>query len=368
VKVFEKFDRWVDEGSFTPADLGLYRIIYAVATLLTVSDIQWLSAYPDSIIDAPPGPFQLLSGFPSPAVLVVLEVLRTLALVLLAFGIWTRWVSVAVAVLLLITYGLTYSAGKIDHTILVVLAPLILSFAHWGRRFSVDALLSRRAPQPQGQWPLRFLALVVGLSFFAAAWVKLTSGWLSPSTQAALGHSLVRFYSYDTASWSVQWIAATSHLRFAWELVDWLTVAMEFAIIAAMPWWRAFRIVLAGLVLFHLGVFLTMNIDFSFNVVVYGAFVSWAGLLRPVLSRALVKRTTARLQTATVRPGMAALFAVFALVLTGAAWFVTSSTPVIGAVFGVVIVFTGAAMGIGYLVRQVVLGMRTFANWRAAPT
>jgi hypothetical protein len=358
--VFEKFDRWVADGPFTTADLGLYRIIYAVATLLIVPDIQWLSAYPDSIMDAPPGPFQLMSGFPSPSALVVLEVLRTLALVLLAFGIWTRWVSIAVAVLLLITYGMTYSLGKIDHTILVVLAPLILSFANWGRRFSIDALLSRHAPQRQRQWPLRFLALVVALSFFAAALVKLTTGWLSPSTQAALGHSLVRYYSYDTASWSTQLAAATSHFRFAWELVDWLTVALEFAIIVAMPWWRAFRCVLAGLAVFHLGVLLVMDIDFSFNVVVYGAFVSWAGLLRPVLSGAIVKRMVARLEAVAVGPGVAALFAVIALALSGAAWFVTSSTPAVGAVSAVAIMLIGAAMGIGYLLRQA-------ANWRAAP-
>jgi hypothetical protein len=336
-------------------DLGLYRIIYAVATLLTVSDIQWLSAFPDSIIDAPPGPFQLMSGFPSPAILVGLEVLRTLALVLLAFGIWTRWVSVAVAVLLLITYGLTYSVGKIDHTILVVLAPLILSFAHWGRRVSVDALLSTRVPEHQPQWPLRFLALVVGLSFFAAAWVKLTTGWLSPATQAALGHTLVRFYSYDTTSWSVQWIAASSHLRFAWELIDWLTVAMEFAIIIAMPWWRAFRVALAVAVLFHLGVYLAMDIDFSFNVVVYGAFVSWAALLR--------RERPSERAVAAVRPGVAVLFGFSVLALSGAVWFVTSTMPGIGAVAGVVIVLTGAAIGIGYLLRQAGLVIR-----RAVPT
>jgi uncharacterized membrane protein YphA (DoxX/SURF4 family) len=359
VRVVEKFDHWVQEGPFTAMDLGLYRIIYAVATLLTVSDIQWISAYPDSIIDAPPGPFQVISGFPSPTVLVVLEVLRSLALVLLAIGLWTRWVSIGVAALLLVTYGLTYSLGKIDHTILVVLTPLILSFTHWGRRVSIDGLLTRRATEPpQVQWPLRFLALLVGLSFFAAAWVKLTTGWLSPTTQAALGHSLVRFYGYDSTSWSVQWVASTSHYRFAWELIDWLTVAFEFAILLALPWWRAFRIALAGAVLFHLGVLAAMEIDFSFNVVVYGAFVSWAALSQPIRSTPIVKRTVARVTTMPVGPGVAVPIAVFVLALSAGAWFVTSSAPGIGAVSGVLIVLTGAAIGIGYLVRQTLLVTR----------
>lgn len=343
------FDRWVQQGPFNAVDLGLYRVVYAVATLLTVSDIQWVGAYPDSLIDAPTGPFQLLSGFPPPAVLIALEVLRSLALALLAVGLWTRWVSLAVASLLLVTYGLSYSLGKVDHTILVVLAPLILSFAHWGRRVSVDAVLNKRAAEPQPQWPLRYLALMVGLAFFAAAWVKLSTGWLSTSTQAALGHSLVRFYSYDTSSWTAQWIASTSHARFAWELIDWLTVAFEFAILLAVPWWRAFRIALAGAVLFHLGVYLAMDIDFSFNVVVYGAFVSWSALLGPI-------RFFGRVSTPSRRG--AVVLTLSAVALGGIAWFVTSTIPAVGAVSGVVIVLTGAAIGVGYLLRVIARASR----------
>ena len=104
------------------------------------------------------------------------------------------------------------------------------------------------------------------------------------------------------------------------EVSDWLTVAMEFAILLVLRWWRAFRIALASVVLFHLGVLLTMNIVFSSNVVVYGAFVSWAAALsRPILSSPNVIRTVARLTTVPVGPGVALLFAVLVLALSGAA-------------------------------------------------
>ena len=43
----------------------------------------------------------------------------------------------------------------------------------------------------------------------------------------------------------------------------------------------------------------------------------------------------------------AVVLTLFALALGGAAWFVTSTMPAIGAVSGVVIVLTGAAIGIG---------------------
>jgi hypothetical protein len=364
VRVFDKFDQWVQSGPFTPLDLGIYRIIYAVATLFAVPDIQWVTNYPNSVIEAPPGPLRLISGFPSPAIIVVLEVLRSLALILLAAGIWTRWMSIAVAILLFATYGLTYTLGKIDHTILVVVAPLILAFADWGRRLSIDALLRGRPPGPQCQWPLRFLALVVGLAFFAAASMKFLTGWLSPTTQSALGHMLARYYSSDSMPWSVHWVATTSHLRPAWEVIDWLTVAVESAILLSMLWWRAFRIALAFAALFHLGVLFAMNIVFWFNVVVYGAFVCWAALFRPIRSTRIVERTLARVRTTVPGKGAAVACGVSVLVLTCAAWILTSGAPAIGTVAGVFIVLTGAAVGIGYLTRQVVLLMTSFTQRR----
>src|SRR5262249_50765740 len=152
-------------------------IIYSCCALLIVPDITWLAEYPDFMFHPPPGPFQLLSGFPSLTVLVGLEALRTVLLVLLGLCICTRFVSIATAGVLVVTYGLTYCLGKIDHTILLVVTPLILSFANWGDCLSVDALRGIQ-PKPQPQWPLRLLALAIALPLFAAAAAKVATGWL----------------------------------------------------------------------------------------------------------------------------------------------------------------------------------------------
>jgi hypothetical protein len=91
---------------------------------------------------------------------------------------------------------------------------------------------------------------------------------------------------------------------------------------------------------------------------VYGAFVSWAALSRPIRSAPIVKRAVANLTAMPAGPGVAVLTAVIVLTLSGAAWFLTSTTAVTGAVAGILIVFVGAAIGIGYLIRQVVLVVR----------
>lgn len=334
--LLDKFDAWVQRGPFTAQDLGRYRIIYACLALLVVPDITWVAEYPAFTFHPPLGPLQLLPGFPPLAVLVALEVLRTLSLVLVGLGIWTRFVSLLAAAVLLVTYGITFSIGKIDHTILLVITPLILTFANWGDCLSIDAMRGTR-PRPQAQsppqWPLRLLATAVALPFFAVALVKLGTGWLLWSSQATQGQFLAGFLTLNRTTWLAP-IAAHVNVPIAWELLDWLTVIIEFSLLATLRWWRPFRIALAFTAIFHLGVFLVMNIAFVQNIVVYGAFVSWGARL-PAKNGWLVA------------PPVAA----------------AASFVIPGEITSAVLLFAGAAVGVGYLVFQTraVLSARTRA-------
>lgn len=357
MNIGEKFDHWVERGPFTSADLGIYRIIYAVAALFTVPDISWVSEYPDFMFQAPPGPLWVLSGFPSLTVLIALEILRSLTLVMLALGIWTRYVSIAAWVMLSLTYGLTFTLGKVDHTILMVIVPLVLAFANWGDRFSIDALRRKHEPSPQRQWPLRLLALLIGWAFFAAAVTKLLTGWLSPSSQAARGYFVLGFLTEDRTHLLATWVAAHD-VTAAWELIDWMTVLFEFSILLALPWWRAFRTTLAVATTFHLGVLLSMNIDFSNAVVAYGAFVSWGAAARWLGDSAGGK--AARQFVVTHRAlftgwGIVAVSWIVALVLGGAAWFLMVNPAgriATGLIAGNAIIVIGAIVGVSYLVSQ----------------
>jgi hypothetical protein len=359
VRLLDRFDSWVRQGPFTPADLGIYRIVYAVGALFTVPNIAWLAEYPDFMFHPPPGPLQLLSGFPPLAVLIGLEVLRSATLLAVGFGLWTKYASIASAVMLMSTYGLTYCLGKIDHTILLVLPPLVLAFANWGDRFSIDAWRHQRAaPSAQEQWPLRLLGLLVGWGFFAAALTKLGTGWLSFDSQAARGYYVLAFVTEDRTYWLAEWVA-NHDWRVAWELADWLTVAFEFAILLALPWWRAFRITLAVATTFHLGVLLVMNIDFSHAVIAYGAFVSWGTIARRVGDSRLGKFAERVLQgCSSLFTGAMArvLLVLLAVAIGSSSWFLMVSPAgriEIGRVGGVTVIVVGALIGTTYLVQQV---------------
>jgi hypothetical protein len=356
VTLVDRFDRWVESGPFTSADLGVYRIVYAVCALFTVPNIGWLSQFPQFMFQPPPGPIELFPGFPSSTVLVGLEVLRSAALILLGLGLWTRCASIAVAALLIVTYGLTFSLGKVDHTILLVMAPLVLAFANWGERFSLDALRrpADAVPQPQRQWPLRLLALLIGWGFFTAAVTKALTGWLSFSSQAARGYFVLGYLTENRTFWLADWVA-THDVRAAWEVVDWLTVIFEASILIALPWWRAFRTTLAVAATFHLGVLLIMDIDFSHAVTAYGAFVSWAAvgrrmglstLFRPIVEFLNTPRTARRAQL---------LLCLFAAAIGCAAWTLMvqpEGTTHTGLIAGTVVVAVGAAIGAAYLVYE----------------
>ncbi|WP_071287133.1 HTTM domain-containing protein [Mycolicibacterium llatzerense] len=354
MRLVERFDRWVEDGPFTAEDLGIYRIIYALSVLLVVPDITWLSHYPDFMFHAPPGPLQLLSGFPSPGVLIGLEVLRSVILVMLGLGIWTKYVSIATWLVLSATYGVTFCLGKVDHTILLTLPPLVLAFANWGNRFSVDAFRRNSEPSLQVQWPLRLLALLIGWGFFAAALTKALTGWLSFSSQASRGYFVLGFVTQGRTHWLAQWIAQHDVLA-AWEVVDWLTVAFELAILIALPWWRAFRITLAVAAIFHLVVLLIMNIDFSNAVVAYGAFVSWGAIARRVgssrVGRSGLRALEAR-RALLEGAGGRVLLAVLAVAAGAASWFLmVSPTGKVstGAIGGHLIIVIGAMIGLTYL-------------------
>ena len=360
-EVAARLDRWIHAGPFTAVDLGVYRIVYALYVLLTVRSFRWVSAYPDSLFDPPPGPFMLFGGFPPESFMIAVEIVLSVALVALAMGYRTTFASVVVAVLLLLGSGFSYSLGKIDHNIFTVLVPAVLAFARWGDTFSVDALRRHRAaptattatPRSTPQWPLRFLALLTGLGFFTAAVPKILSGWLDPRThavQAVLGY---QYYLNGRTDLLAPYLVHLD-LPVAWELFDASAVLLEVAFLCAVPWWRAFRVVLACATLFHLGVLLIMNIPFGGNVVVYGAFVSWSVVRDRARSSPAPGPAPTRLDRArsavTGSPYAGASALVLSTVIGVSAWAVRQAVDL--SFLSPVLVVIGAAAGGWYLLRQ----------------
>jgi hypothetical protein len=348
------FDSWVQRGPFTRRDVALYRIIFALVMLFYAPHLRSLATYPDSLYNPPLGPFMLLQGFPPEPVLIAIEIVMFALLTATLFGLYTTFSSIALTVVLIVGYGLNFSVGHIDHLIVLAIVPAVMAFARWGDTLSIDALRRQRstgtthaahpatpASQPknleQPQWPLRFLALAIGVAFCTAMVPKLLGGWLGTSTQATYGYQVQRDFD-DSGFHQVSSVLVNVHVPALWETLDWATVILEGGIILCVLSWRAWRIALAVLTVFHLSIGLSLGIFFAGNVIAYGAFVSWGRL---------------RLPAARLSPRAAAILARGAIpivvVTGGLLWLAADTMDSTPSFVARSIVVAGAGFGVVYL-------------------
>lgn len=281
-------NRWMfDTYTTSPAALGVYRIAYSVfALLMMVPTATWLRDMPRAFFNPPVSLAALFAGFPAPAVIYLLNAVALVLLALLLVGWRVPAVSVATACVLLVLKSWDYSTGKINHDILLVIAPLVLAGSGWGNALSVDAARGRE-PAPERarpSWHLALFAFITGLAMSTAGALKLAFGWLDPSVQATYRHLVMNNAGVGRSTWLSE-ILLRVDSAWLWKPADWSTVVLEIAFLPAILHPRAFRTVLAVATLFHLGVWLLFDIVFAPNVVAYGVFFTGTAGVAAWLSR-----------------------------------------------------------------------------------
>jgi hypothetical protein len=350
------FDRWVARSPVSDLDLAVYRIFYAGFLLLNPRRIEFALELPEVAWDPPWGPLRLLPAPPPEWVVSALAGALALSAGFLLFGWFTRSTSIALAVVQMALFGISYSYGKIDHTILVALVPLFLAWSRWGNRLSIDGLVDR---DRGASWPVRLFALTIGLAFVTSALPKIRGGWLDPTSQAAQGHFLASIIN-GTDDGFRRWLA-TVDAPGAWELLDVATVAVELLLVVAVLNWRAFRIGLAVLALFHFGIMLTLGITFYANVLSYGVFVAWA----TVAAGSRLRVPDAVLRAARTRWLPLLLIAL----LAAGSWALGTIAPgALATVMNRTMVTAAGAIGAAFLLAQAIDTIRGVASSRPRTT
>jgi len=268
-----RFERWLYDNydDVTDESLGVVRILYAGVFLLFMQpEFTWIDSFTDSFFFPPIGPFLVLPGFPPGTFFVLVEVVLSVSLVAVLVGWRTGWASLVATLTMLIGFGFTYSFGKIDHTIFMVLAPTLLAAAGWGRRWSLDERAGRVGPGPAARWPLVVLMVLLGWMFFSAGVQKVAEGWLDPTVQSTRGHHFNHLVKGDDALLAVR--MAELDNRVLYELMDIGTVVLECAGLVAIVSRRWFRNFLAVVAIFHLSILAILNIPFWGNLIPYLAF------------------------------------------------------------------------------------------------
>jgi uncharacterized membrane protein YphA (DoxX/SURF4 family) len=322
------FDRWIfDSYSVTPEGLGLYRIAYALFTLLIIApghteyaSFTFAASLPDSFFLPPPGPMQLAGGFPPELFFEGLHAMLALSLTAVLFGVYTRTASVATTLFFLIGYGFSYSLGKVNHNILFVLLPAGMALSNWGAAYSFDAL-HERTSKTVASWPLVLVALTIGFAMFTAGFPKILGGWLDPSTQAVHGRLVRQVFVHGRRDLLAP-LAVDLYNPVLWEIFDVTTVLFEVGFLIAVVHPFTTRLFAVGAVAFHTGVLLVMNIVFTFNLIVYAAVLPWSRIahaLSPVFS-VHVPNTRSRWSRLGLQGG---------LVLSTAAFFYAVGSPLL---------------------------------------
>ena len=264
--------------------LALYRIAFAVVyiVVLGVPSFTWLSQM--ALYFFEPQPFNAARLFatrlPDFWVLLLLDITVLLAMVSILFGFKTKRMSWLLTFCLLIGYTLQYSLGKIDHTIVLVLLPAIMSFSGWEKRFSLDAKYrtSLEKDIPDGYAPF-IVALVLGFGIFTAALPKLFGGWLLLDQSAVIHQYYARYYSYGGPA-----LLAPLFIEgvppWAWKIADYSAVSFELLFLPAVLNKRVFQGFCVAALLFHVINLLVLNIAFTSNLLAYLLFIRWEVVLQ----------------------------------------------------------------------------------------
>jgi hypothetical protein len=225
-------------------------------------------------------------------VLYLLDTAYVFLLLTLLVGYRTRLVSWALPITHLCLNHLRYSFGKIDHDILLVLLPPVMSFSAWGSCYSVDSrrLTASSAP-PRARsisehWPIAFMALLLSLGFLTAGVPKAMT-WVDFDLSTSGTEAWVErgFYISGRSELLLPYLI---HLEcpLIWELMDYSVVVFELSFLLLLwhpRWWQR---VVAVACLFHAANAFTLNISFGLMVGLYALFADWNTVARHVAARA----------------------------------------------------------------------------------
>ena len=278
--------------------MGLFRVIYAVFYLWHLSwvDGATLGLLPDAVWQ----PVYLLRAVPlrPPSALPgMLESCLVAALVVLLAGLWVRPVTLTVLVLGTLLEAFHQSFGKVEHAsvFLVFYLPLFMLGSEWGRTWSLDALLARRAGRAttspsDDSWrlalPMRGVLLMLVLLFFSAVLAKDVFGdWLTAPhlvTNLLLGKNIEAVREGLRPCALSPFVVASPLMSVSFRVGLFLFEGLFVLVLLGGQVRAAY---LAAALIFHALNALLLIVTFTPILIVYALFVDWQKAVARVLPR-----------------------------------------------------------------------------------
>jgi hypothetical protein len=251
--------------------LGILRILFALSIIVRPTDVLWTRGLPSAFYNPGPGLQELLTTVPPDWISDSLQLALYVSAVWLLIGWKTSAASIVTFVVSIAASTVVFSFSKVDHTIFYQLVPIVLAAAGWGTAFSVDAKLRKHpAPKTDG-FPLVVLSVLLAFGWATASAAKWAGGWWKPGNYGSWSYVASDYVLGERPGVLAKF--ALDHSDPAmWKLIDYATLFAEGWLVVALFSPRLFRVALLILPVFHLSVFLMLDIHFETYAFVYAAF------------------------------------------------------------------------------------------------
>ena len=278
-KMLNLIDKWLFESfNDIPAKgLSAFRVVFSFYFLIVgfrsyASNIRSISP----VLYDPKRSFATFFELPSQTFFIGLDYLILILLILVLVGYRTKWTTLLLGFCFLIGNTFVFSFGKISHGgLLVMLTPIIFSFSNWGAYYSLDSKYG--FSKQVNSWPIALFALLFSIAMLSAGLEKLYHGWLEFDYEK-VRHVFYRGLIYEKHGVLTELILSIQSKVF-WKVADYSVVIFEVGFILVV--WRSnlFRFWIALAIVFHLSIYLFMDVTFLLNLVCYVVFINWAFIL-----------------------------------------------------------------------------------------
>lgn len=269
-----KLDNWLFNNDFSVSTLDIFSKIYVLAALfiyghgerLGTSFVELVS-FPDIFFNPPLSIAYLFSGFPDHSIAWVLDLLLHILFGLAFFSVRPGLAFFFIGLLSYLSHSFTFSFGKIDHNIISLLLPFMLSTGYY---------FKAKAPEHIG-FTKALYGFLIGFAFFTASLPKIYSGeWVN-----VLQHSVQNFIANYSAfrdplseKLGINDIILNWHGLF-WEALDYGILLFEFSILFASFSLRILPYFIVMAFFFHILNYIFLDIAFFGPLISYLFFVQW---------------------------------------------------------------------------------------------
>jgi hypothetical protein len=276
--------------------IGLFGLL---AARLAVNDYGRVADQPRALFD-PISFFELLPSMPSAELTSVVQALGIAAALLAAAGIWPR-ASFPAAFASALFLGLMLNAGgKVVHNdvvLMLCLLPLLATPRTASRAWALRLpgsdrerlAVPPRLTGPAYGWPIRTAMIVVALAYLLVGFQKLRYSGLDWITTDNL--RWVLYVSSDAQGEPNQLALFVADRAWLAHLFAAATITIELGFVFCLPFARLRWLFVPGVVGLHLGIGLTMGLDYSAQALTAViVFVNWVAVIESIRAGVVASR------------------------------------------------------------------------------